>query len=456
MGHSRGVEGLTPEHRNPSTSHSQTTQPEDDKMNPPDQKLPKFPSCIILSDPQLSVDSKMYQDLLEMEKKLDWTIMRKKAEVQDALGRTASVTRTLRLFLSHTVSGQAWQSGETSTPGTADPPNFETGQGIPAWQLKVEGPSESRARDRTPPRQFSTLIKTMVVELDRDPALYSDSNVVEDGDYMTPLSVAPKPFTPHPRWVHDTTDGDTPTKMRLILHLLQYPEQFRVLPELGNILGIKEESRTGIIQACGPISKQTICRIRLTVNEYTPMPRCDLYVCNRFWRASALTSVPLRFGAEVVPFNFLPELVNRYLAPPNPVVVNYTVNPSIPPPERPTAWDIELKLEDVALKSKMQGVTLNPSRDTLRELTKLDDESLQSSVLKRQFLQSFAEDPSGFVQTWLASQSRDLESILGSGPSEGATIRKEDLSRSEFFRMPWVEEAVAIWDGMRIANKVTG
>jgi SWI/SNF-related matrix-associated actin-dependent regulator of chromatin subfamily D len=49
-----------------------------------------------------------------------------------------------------------------------------------------------------------------------------------------------------------------------------------------------------------------------------------------------------------------------------------------------------------------------------------------------------------------------LESILGSGPSEGATIRKEDLSRSEFFRMPWVEEAVAIWDGMRIANKVTG
>jgi SWI/SNF-related matrix-associated actin-dependent regulator of chromatin subfamily D len=63
--------------------------------------------------------------------------------------------------------------------------------------------------------------------------------------------------------------GDTPTKVRLILHLQQYPEQFRVLPELGmaflgdsarppckhgsffsgNILGIKEESRAGLIQA---------------------------------------------------------------------------------------------------------------------------------------------------------------------------------------------------------------
>jgi SWI/SNF-related matrix-associated actin-dependent regulator of chromatin subfamily D len=97
----------------------------------------------------------MYQDLQDMEKKLDWTIMRKKAEVQDALGRTASVsinvifswvmsniqpqtTRTLRLFLSHTSSGQVWQT-ETSASGTADQPNFETGQGIPSWQLKIEG-----------------------------------------------------------------------------------------------------------------------------------------------------------------------------------------------------------------------------------------------------------------------------------------------------------------------------
>ena len=46
----------------------------------------------------------------------------------------------------------------------------------------------------------------------------------------------------------------------------------------------------------------------------------------------------------------------------------------MPPSDRPSAWDIELKLEDVALKSKMQGVSLNASRDTLRELTKLDDE----------------------------------------------------------------------------------
>ena len=80
-------------------------------------------------------------------------------------------------------------------------------------------------------------------------------------------------------------------------------------------------------------------------------------------------------------------------------------------------------------------------------------QSLNNAHMKRSFLRAFADDPRGFIQTWLASQSRDLESVLGSGPSEGATVRQEDLKRSEFFRLPWVEEAVAIQEGMRLASK---
>ena len=45
----------------------------------------------ILQNPEFAQDSQMYQDLLEMERKLDWTMMRKRVEVQDALGRTPSV-----------------------------------------------------------------------------------------------------------------------------------------------------------------------------------------------------------------------------------------------------------------------------------------------------------------------------------------------------------------------------
>jgi len=46
---------------------------------------------VILQDPDFAQDSRMYQDLLEMERKLDWTMMRKRAEIQDALSRNPTV-----------------------------------------------------------------------------------------------------------------------------------------------------------------------------------------------------------------------------------------------------------------------------------------------------------------------------------------------------------------------------
>jgi len=55
-------------------------------------------------------------------------------------GILRQTTRTLRIFLSHTVSGQVWQTGETAPAEGGDGAvNFETGQGIPAWAIKIEG-----------------------------------------------------------------------------------------------------------------------------------------------------------------------------------------------------------------------------------------------------------------------------------------------------------------------------
>jgi SWI/SNF-related matrix-associated actin-dependent regulator of chromatin subfamily D len=157
-------------------------------------------------------------------------------------------------------------------------------------------------------------------------------------------------------------------------------------------------------------------------------------------------------------------LVNRYLGTPDPVVLHYVVNPATPPPERPSAWDVEVKMEDTSIKSRM-SVMINANKESALALDKMDEEviffppnsdlsvidhshlkisrlaqSLSNSHLKRAFLQSFADDPAQFIQTWIESQSRDLETILGSGPSEGMTVRQEELRRSEFFQLPWVEE----------------
>ncbi|KAJ6581302.1 SWI/SNF complex 60 kDa subunit [Mycena capillaripes] len=397
-----------------------------------DKSLPNA----ILQNPDFAQDSQMYQDLLGMERKLDWTMMRKKAEIQDALVRTPTTTRTLRLFMSHTVSGQSWQT----TPDLNDAPNFETGEGIPAWALKIEGrllelPNQ-RAKDKATVRKFSTFIKRMVVELDRDATLYPDGNIVEwpraTGQHNPPLDG----FTIRRK-------GDAPTKVRLIMYLEHYPEQFRVIPELGNVLGIKEESRIGVIQALW---------------NYIKIQGLQDKVDRRLVRADEKLR-PI-FNGESILFQKLPELVNRCLAAPDPIILHYMINPTIPAPERPMAWDVEVKTEDVALKGRM-AVMVQANKESAQNLTKLDEEiatlaqSLHNSHLKRTFLQSFARDPAQFIQTWLESQSRDLETVLGSGPTDGLTIRQEELKRSEFFRLPWVEEAVSVQEGVRLATKAT-
>ena len=87
----------------------------------------------------------------------------------------------------------------------------------------------------------------MVVELDRDPTLYPDGNIVEVRHEHIYGFKAHDTYSALSQWhqnpSHPALDGftirrtgDTPTKVRLILHLQQYPEQFRVLPELGEIL----------------------------------------------------------------------------------------------------------------------------------------------------------------------------------------------------------------------------
>jgi len=384
---------------------------------------------------EFAVDSQMYQDLIEMERKLDWTMMRKKVEIEDAMAKVSPVTRTLRIFLSHTVSGQLWQHGES---GEAMGPDFETGQGIPAWQLKIEGrvleiPNQ-RAKDRVAPPKFSQLVKHMIVEIERNANAYADGNVVE----------WPRPSVAAPALDGFTLrrTGDTPTNIRISIQLAHQPTQYKLHPQLGDVLSLKEDTRLNVIHSLW---------------NYIKIHGLQDKVDRRTVRAN--DELRMVFDAETVLFQQLPEIVNRFLMPPDPIVLHYLIKPGTVPPDRPAAWDVEVKLDDLSLKSRMKSATLEANPRTTKKLAELDDEialyiqSLHNSVLKRTFLRSFSQDPSQFIQTWLASQSRDLETVLGSGISDGATVRLEDLKRSEFFKLPWVEEMVALHHGFELSQK---
>lgn len=65
-------------------------------------------------------DSPAFTELMKIEQKLDWTLLRKKAEINDALGRSTRVKRTLRVFLSNTVHNQPWQTGSSGEEKDGD------------------------------------------------------------------------------------------------------------------------------------------------------------------------------------------------------------------------------------------------------------------------------------------------------------------------------------------------
>jgi len=143
------------------------------------------------------------------------------------------------------------------------------------------------------------------------------------------------------------------------------------------------------------------------------------------------------------------------------------------------AFDVDIDMDDVTMKHKINQAVVSFGNEANNTIVALDEEvgryrpnlyvpatysqtlqivqaaqSIRNSHMKRQFLQSFAQDPAQFIHTWIASQARDLEVILGEGADGGGTrgVRDEDLRRSDYFRMPWVSEAVAVHEGTRVTS----
>lgn len=77
-------------------------------------------------------DSPAFTELMKIEQKLDWTLLRKKAEINDALGRSTRIKRTLRVFLSNTVHDQPWQLAKKDAGGENNP-------AVPATAPPAEG-----------------------------------------------------------------------------------------------------------------------------------------------------------------------------------------------------------------------------------------------------------------------------------------------------------------------------
>lgn len=346
--------------------------------------------------------------------------------------------------------------------------------GIPSWTLKIEGrllepvfrsratnaKASQATSDRIGAQKFSNLVKTCVVELQRDPAAYPPEENLVEWHRPTPTA-APQGRAPGAGSVtgpsgegHENPliaaaepgldgfeikrKGSEAVKVKVALYLAYNPERFSLSPDLASLLDIKEETRQGVITALWGYIKER----KLLSERDRRVVECD----------AALANI---LRADSIGFHHIPEVVNRHLHPLRPVVVEYWVRTDVDVNKHPTAYDIEMELDDWSVRAKQDRVLslFDAQSERTREIAELDEKisqavtAMQNHSSARDFLYNFSQDPLNHLRNWLASQSRDLDAILGvtaSVPGAGVNsgLSNEDLRRADTFQGTWVEEAI--------------
>ena len=97
-----------------------------------------LPASLLSHDEGLVKLQKEYDKLLELEKTLDSTYMRKKAElIEEGTSSRRTTHKYLRVHISNECNSQEWQ--EQPGDQESEAPDFESGKGVPSWTVKIEG-----------------------------------------------------------------------------------------------------------------------------------------------------------------------------------------------------------------------------------------------------------------------------------------------------------------------------
>ncbi|KAG2234565.1 hypothetical protein INT48_000468 [Thamnidium elegans] len=355
-------------------------------------------------------ESKLYTELCEFEKNLDVAIMRKRLDIQEALGKPTKVRRTLRIFVSNTAADQVSQLHDRNS--------FEmNNENAPSWTLKIEGRLLDPlipTKKAQPIQKFTSFFKSIIVELDRDPDMFPEGNIIEWHKQAS---------SSDSDGIELKRKGDVNVNARIILVPDFNPQKYKVGPGLADLINLKLATKPHIIMEVWNYVKEH----RLQDTEDKRVIKCD----------EKLTRL---FDMEQIHFSQLPELVNNHLSRPDPIVLEYTINVDKQFNHSTKAYDMDVELDSV-VRQKMMNVVA--SSQTQKDIMALDDkivqcvQSINNSKIKRNFLIQFSRNPIEFINKWITSQARDLEAILGE-----TKVNLEDVRQTNFYKQPWVKEAV--------------
>lgn len=206
---------------------------------------------------------RQYKDLRDVERKLDYAMMRKRLEIGDSIHRMNRRHKTMRIWISNTVENQPWQERGLD----ADAFDFATGVDG-SYKVKVEGrlldddsedatidddvddeadadPDSSLATkvvDKTPKgntkKRLSHFFKAINVEYDKPRTMSAEFSQIEwkkqpGGAEFDSLEFERK--------------GDENVNVNINLTRAEAPERYRLSKSLTEILDTDEEDKTGAV-----------------------------------------------------------------------------------------------------------------------------------------------------------------------------------------------------------------
>ncbi|VDL60059.1 unnamed protein product [Hymenolepis diminuta] len=364
---------------------------------------------------QIIPESESYMELLEVEKKLDLVLMRKRLTLQESLKQPLKTKRTLRVMLS-----SAFKPG---TPDSIGPDGQSNNDGCPpGWELKVEGQlfEKPPGQSSSPPvvdtkfrRKFSTFFKSLVIELDHE--LYGPDNHLVEW-HRTASTQETDGF-------QVKRSGDSNVRCTIILMLDYQPPQYKLDPRLARILGLHTGTRSQIFYALWNYIKVH----RLQDAHEKDFINCDIY----------LEQV---FGCSRMRFAEIPSRLIQLQLAPDPIIINHVIVNDSEDPNKTLCYDIEVEVDD-AYKSMVQNYLQNTQSN--QELTAIDNkiyelvDQINQMKVHREFYLEFSQDPHTFITRWLASQSHDLQQMTDATPGH-----PEQERHAEFYEEPWVHEAI--------------
>ncbi|WOL12833.1 SWI/SNF complex componen [Canna indica] len=373
------------------------------KRKLPDKQLPSRVAALL-------PESELYTQLLEFEARVDAALARKKVDMQEALKNPPSMQRTLRIYVFNTFANQTRSIPESKN---AEPPS---------WSLKIVGriledgvdPDPAGGLPKPNPMypKFSSFFKRVTIAL--DPSLYPENpTIIWD---QARSAVLHEGFEVKRK-------GDKEFTASIRLEMNHTPGKFRLSPPLMEVLGIEVDTRARIIAGIWQYVKAK----KLQTPSDPSYFACD---------------PPLRkvFGEDKMKFVMVSQKISQHLSPPQPIHLEHKIRLSGNGAVGNACYDV---LVDVPfpLQREMSAFLANTEKHKDIEAC---DEVICASIKKiyehrrrRAFFLGFSQSPVEFINSLIASQSRDLKLVAGE-----ASRNAEKERRSDFYSQPWVEDAV--------------